>query len=482
MDVIKVVKVRVTHDRKFAEWAHAVNHASRYAYNRAVSTYLFGGDYLNLVVADLPDHPEHFRLPVGGGVVGGTLLGPPDHSGGFELPRGGYGVVAGTLPGLDGTYQAYAFGPSERVMKYGMFKELTAWRAALDWLRDCPVAYQRGAIIDASVASRRVVEDCSERPPYRLNDGRIILGSVAPPIRKGERQMFVPGFGLVETAKPIDPSWDMRSFRVVDVTDKITRRTTPADRKFELHIAIRVPVGPRRPTGVVRGVDVGGRHLAVTADTNGRTAIHDVAHRRLLFELRALKGLRDRCHKGGRRWQRLNKKVRRLQAKANRVGENSVNQAVARTVKGADVVVVEGVDVKAMTAAGGNHKKNINRPMRESRAGEFLKKVDQKCWSEGRGLVEAPAQHTSQTCHVCGHVDSRSRVSRGRFVCVKCHREFHADINAAWNILRWVVGIIILRRLAAWWGDKPKPRPLPPIRVEASRKGNGRAEGAHYCI
>lgn len=91
-----------------------------------------------------------------------------------------------------------------------------------------------------------------------------------------------------------DPAWDMRSFRIVDVTDKITHRTTPSDRKFELHVAIRVEAEPRRPTGVVRGVDVGGRHLAVTADTAGRTAIHDVHHKDILKEVYALKGIRDR--------------------------------------------------------------------------------------------------------------------------------------------------------------------------------------------
>ena len=479
----KTVRVRLKHDRKFAEWVHRVSHAPRHVYNRAVSGYLFGGDYLDRVVVDLPDDPEYFRLPGGdAGVVSGTLLEAdlPDDPAGFELPRGGSGVIGGTILGLDGTYQAYGFSASGMVLKYGMFKELTAWRAQHGWLRDLPVAYQRGAILDASVACRRVVEDCSDRPPYRPKDGRIILNSVNPPVRKGDRQMFVPGYGMVETATPVNPAWDMRSFKIVDVTDKVTQRTTPADHKFELHVAIRVEVESRRPTGVVRGVDVGGKHMAVTVDTAGGVAIHDVAHRHLLFEIRALKSVRDRHPKGGRRWQRLNKKVGRLQTKASRIAYNSVNQAVAKTVKGADRVVIEGISTKSMTARGGNRKRGMNRSMAESRQGEFLRKVEQKCVLEGRGLDRAPATYTSQTCHVCGHVDAKSRISRGRFVCTNCYREFHADVNAAWNILCWVVGIIILRRLEAWWGDKPKSR-LPPLMVEAPRKGSG-GPSVHLCI
>ena len=478
----RVVRVRLKHDRKFAEWAHQVNHTSRHVYNRAVSTYLFGGDYLDRVVVDLPDNPKRFRLPGGDGVAASTLL-EGDRPGGLELPHGGPGVVGGTLLGLDGTWQAYRFGPSERAMKYGMFRELTGWRAQHAWLREHPLAYQRGAVLDASVACRRVVEDDSDRPPYRRKDGRIILSSVRPPAKKDTHLVFVPGYGTVETTKPVDPAWEMRSFKIVDVTDKVTRRTTPSDRKFELHVAVRVEVKPRRPTGVIRGVDVGGKHMAVTADTAGRVAVHDVAHRKLLFEIRALKSVRDRHPKGGRRWRRLNKKIRHLQAKANRVAGNSVNQAVAETVRGADRVVVEGVSTKSMTARGGSRKRGMNRSMRESHQGEFLRKVEQKCELEGRGLAKAPAPYTSQTCHVCRHVDSKSRVSRGWFVCVKCHREFHADINAAWNILCWAAGIVVLRRLEAWWGDKPKPRLLPVIpMVEASRKGNGARRAAYYCI
>ena len=460
MSFTRVVRIRLKHDRGFAGWVNAANHASRYVYNRAVSTYLFGGGYLDRVVVGLPATPDSFRLP--------------DREG---------GVVGGNLAAVTWHCHAHAFGPSGMAMKYGMFKELTGWRAGTGWLRDCPLAYERGAILDASVACRGVVEDCSDCPPYRPKDGRIILSSADPPIRKGDHLVHVPGYGLVETATRVDPAWDMRSFRMVDATDRITRRTIPSDRKFELHAAIREQAEPRRPTGVVRGVDVGGCHLAVTADTAGRTATHDVRHKDILKEVHALKGVRDRHPMGGRRWSRLNKRIRRLQAKANRVADNSVNQAVAGVVRGADRVVAERISIRGMTAHGGNRKRGMNRSMRESGVGKFLRKVGEKCEQAGVALDGVPAPYTSQTCHVCGHVDSKSRVSRGRFVCVKCHREFHADVNAAWNVLCWAAGKVVLRRLESWWGDKPKPRGLPTIMVVgASRKKMRSVEAVHLSI
>ena len=338
-------------------------------------------------------------------------------------------IVSGNLVAVDHRYQAYDFGPSERVMKYDMMKKLTVWRGEKDWLRYLPVAYGRGAIIDASVAYRRVISDSSDRPPYRRKDGRIILGSVVPPVRKGDHLMHIPGYGVVKTAAPIDPSWDMRSFRIVEVTGKVTHRTTPADRKFRLHITVRVPVEERRPTGIARGVDVGGHHLAVTADTDGNVAIHDTAHKRLLREIDALRGLRDRSNKGGRRWSRINKKIRRLLSKVRGLVDDTINQVVARITRGADTVAIESLSIKGMTAHGGNYKRAMNRSVRENRLGELLTKLSTKCGMRGVDLVEVPASHTSQTCHLCGHVDAKSRVNRDHFICTKCNREFHADIT-----------------------------------------------------
>lgn len=146
-------------------------------------------------------------------------------------------------------------------------------------------------------------------------------------------------------------------------------------------------------------------------------------------------------------------------------------------------MVTGRISAKGMTARGGNRKRGMSRSMRESGVGKFLRKVGGKCEQDGIALDGAPAPYTSQTCHVCGHVDPESRVSRGRFACVNCHREFHADVNAAWNALSWAAGKVVLRRLESWWGDKPKPRGLPAVMVvEASRKKMRSVEPVHLSI
>ena len=115
--MIRVVKVPLRRNVLFAEWAHHMNHASRYVYNRAVSEYLYGGEYMERVVVD--------------------ILQP------FKLPDMLDDFTSGTLKD---DYQAYDFGPSKQKLKYGMYKQLTRWRAEYTWVRECPVSFGRGAI------------------------------------------------------------------------------------------------------------------------------------------------------------------------------------------------------------------------------------------------------------------------------------------------------------------------------------------------
>ena len=436
----------------FAEWAHRTNHASRYVYNRAVSEYLFGGEYMERVVVDIL---QPFKLP-----------GKLDFTSGM----------------LDDDYHTYDFGPSKRALKYGMHKQLTGWRAKHTWLRECPTSFGRGAIQDASIACRRVVDDNSGHAPYRRKDGRIILSSVTPPVRKDSHTVHIPGYGMVETAKPINTSWDMRSFKIVDVTKRVDKHTKPSDHMFELHIALHEPVESHRNTGTIRGVDVGGKHLAVTVDTNGNVTIHNTRHRAILREIDALKSLRDHKTRHGRKWHILNDQIKRLYRKANNIAANTINQTIAQITNGVDAVVVESLSVKDMTTHGGNYKRAMNRSMRENHVGEFLRKLAQWCEMHNIPLLGASAKYTSQTCHVCGTVNAKSRVTRDKFICSNCTRVFHADVNAAWNILHRAAGKVVLRRPGHKEDYKPTPAMLRSIQRGRQKRHECTAEVVYFCI
>lgn len=154
---------------------------------------------------------------------------------------------------------------------------------------------------------------------------------------------------------------------------------------------------------------------------------------------------------------------------------NAINQTVNDICTGVDVIGGEDIGPKDMTRHGGNRKRNINRPMRENRVGEFKRKICQKSEDRNIELEDVSPKYTSQTCSVCEHVDSKLRVTRGRFICTYCGQELHADKNAAHNILYGAAGKIVQRRL---WQGGHQPTLCRPL-YKAPRKG---ISDMHYCI
>ncbi len=130
--------------------------------------------------------------------------------------------------------------------------------------------------------------------------------------------------------------------------------TNSRERQFEIHINIR----EKPSTGVVCGADVSGKHLAVTADTNGNTMIHNMRHRSILREISALQSIRTR--RGKRRKRKIEKKIIQLRERANNIANDSMNRVVRAVTEGAGKVVLEDLSPKAMTSHGGNWKRTMN--------------------------------------------------------------------------------------------------------------------------
>jgi len=60
--------------------------------------------------------------------------------------------------------------------------------------------------------------------------------------------------------------------------------------------------------------------------------------------------------------------------------------------------------------------------------------VEYKAQLSGVPVVLVNPKHTSQRCHVCGHVARGNRRSQAVFSCRRCGYTTNADINGALNI------------------------------------------------
>ena len=270
------------------------------------------------------------------------------------------------------------------------------------------------------------------------------------------------GFTLKLKAGEFD-GMECLSLSVAETTKKITRRTRPEDRTYELHV--QFPHYPQPNTeGSTMGIDIGVHNMLATATLEDRSVKlvkmeHD-AKRYKHDEISRLLSKRSRLKRNGRKWSKMARKIRRLLARQQSVKTDCIRQTVSAELKGAKTVVVENLDVSSMLAkvkeSGIIPKKEqskakagkaapskrgrkrgsrgLRRAVQNASLGMVKAWITHYCLKNGITLYMVNPKYTSQACHECRLAEKQSR-NGVRFHCISCGMEFHADKNAAINVL-----------------------------------------------
>ena len=366
---------------------------------------------------------------------------------------------------LGGMVWHHGFPPNARETRNRIGLLLTEWRAEFEWMRGCPVQYELGAVRNAVNAVDRSTSDNSDKIPVRGRGKRSALycPSNQAVNRKGPRELRVPGFTL-HSKKHIPKEWDIRSCEIVETTPERVRRTGRGRRTFAAHVQVRETVR-RQPTNVLaRGVDLGAKHIAATADTTGRTTLQTMRHTEIWREIRALQSKRDKCRKGSHAWLAYDKQIRTKRKKADGIAKNARLQGAAFVSKGVCYVVIEMLRLRAMMAAGGRRKSRLNDMLALAGLGGFRGQIIRDAARRGTPIILVDAGDTSNECALCAFVSRESRISRDSFVCTKCGDESHADINAA---------CVVLKRGIKCPADRAEGQPVLRRRAERLNQPTG---------
>ncbi len=142
---------------------------------------------------------------------------------------------------------------------------------------------------------------------------------------------------------------------------------------------------------------------------------------------------RPRNPRPSRRMIRMQDDFRRDLRKIRRIVHDWRHKTTAELARKYDVIVLEDLNLKAMTAAGGRRKRGMNRGMREVGHGYMERMFEYKA----DAVIRIPAAYTSQRCSSCHHTEPDNRLGR-KFKCRVCGHRDHADVNAASNV--WALG------------------------------------------
>ncbi len=312
-------------------------------------------------------------------------------------------------------------------------KRLRVLRGGDRYFRDQPSVVQRAALRDLSTAWKRHMQDRGGvgRPKFRRRYASADSFSAEDGVRSraGGRRIFIPKTGCCRT---------LGRRRWPD--GKICKITVKHDLgAWRIFLFIKVDIPVRAKTGKIVGVDANA----------GNVAIHDGESGRLLeppAKLPALwKRARERQRSLSRLWRlrkaaghttpskrmiRERREFRRICRRIRNIMHCWRHRITAEMAREYDVVRLEKLELKAMTAAGGARKKTMNREFRRTGHGYIRAMLRYKA----DAVEEVDAAHASLRCSVCGHAERANRPSRAVFRCRDCGHEDHADINAALNV------------------------------------------------
>ena len=135
------------------------------------------------------------------------------------------------------------------------------------------------------------------------------------------------------------------------------------------------------------------------------------------------------------------RKVERKRIKTLQAEEHRITTQIVRTH---GLIAVEDTAIRNMTSSakgtlespGKNvaQKRGLNRSILSQRWSAISQKLEYKSRWYGRQFIRVPAQHTSQTCPACGHIDAGNRHTQAQFHCLKCGTNANADVIGAENI------------------------------------------------
>lgn len=311
-----------------------------------------------------------------------------------------------------------------------------------DWLHDCPYKITQGTIAQLATAWEQYRKGKRKAPKFKSKRDPI---KTLSDVRAGDAVVYdnkvkLPRLGKVRV-KTIDKRWrkglTIKTFRI-------------AKEPSGYYLLLVGEINSPKPKSSDKacGVDPGVA-AAVTLD-NGRQFVPANPLKKNLKRLRRLQRKAARQQKESNGQKRTYQAIARLHEKVRRSRKAFNHKVSTKLVREYGAIAFEDTNLQNITRApkpklkedgkgwernGSAAKAGLNRALLDVAIGQLRTFTEQKCKAWDREFVRTKAQNSSITCNACGTVDSASRKSQSKFVCVDCGHTDHADANAAKNHL-----------------------------------------------
>jgi putative transposase len=199
---------------------------------------------------------------------------------------------------------------------------------------------------------------------------------------------------------------------------------------WSAHFVYNITLPDLKGFGETMAIDLGMKHLAATACTDGDTSLWSGG------ELAALERHFDK--QKAKTTRSMSKKSSTLNQKRSRQRTHLLHSVTRSLVSDADARGVSTIIVGDLTDIrnGKNWGDSGNQQFHTWPFDKIIKMLTYKARLKGIRVVKEPEDYTSQTCCLCGTICRSNRVHRGLYACNQCGAVINADVNGAINILK----------------------------------------------
>jgi putative transposase len=241
---------------------------------------------------------------------------------------------------------------------------------------------------------------------------------------------------LAKCAEPLNIIWS-RLLPEGCFPSTITVRLDARGRWFVSLLVEDYTIQPLPQVDKSVGLDAGITSLVTTSD--GEKIANPKHFDRLSRKLRRVQKTLSRRQKGSNNREKARQVVAKVQSQITDARNDFLHKLTTRLVRENQTISVETLAVANMVK-----NRKLSRSIADAAWGELVRQLEYKCQWYGRTLVKInPWFPSSKRCNNCGHVVDKLPLSVRTWDCPSCNtKSIDRDINAAKNIL--LVGLTSL--------------------------------------